>query len=343
MDLFATTPSLNYRGNKHYTFLGTVLSVLIYSFLFGYLIYKLNEAFTDPEITSYSLVGQLKDELDFSTNIICLDDYVTSFGDDIDVNTVLYVTNPPELAFKRTYLPRMTTGICGVFEGDSSVNTNNPIHIGVDHSKFLASSVTYDIYYHYIAFDADNIQVPTIRSPKSYVQNKASLQSFLLNFQKAQYNIYKSPLTVFKDKYECPIFSTIEQNSVSNSNSVIQLRYTAQKVVYKIKCLTIPSVLSAVVGLLETITALIVLGLGRFFTFKYYENLANSFKPPGQRHRAKLSALIPYIKKDIKDKEIVDEIKKEQELIESKLDVTTYLSTHIRERDIELYKAGTLD
>lgn len=341
IDRFATTPSFNYRGDQHYSFVGVTLSALIYAFLLGYLVYKLNEAFNDPEISSYTLVGQLQDQLDFNETVICIDDGTTIFNQNYDINTVFYVKYRPELSLQRVYADSRLTGICGSFNGDASINTNENIVIGVTHSRFSENSINYTIYYQYIAFDADKIEVPRIISPKSYVQSKTNPQRFLLNFEKAKYKINRSPLQVYSENYDCPIFSTVEPNAVTGTDEFIRLRYTARKTVYTIKCLTIPSVLSAVVGLLETITAIIVLFLARFFELKYYENLANSFKPPSQKLKAGFFAFIGMGKKDSNNKAISDEIKKEKEFIDSKLDIMTYLNSHIKDRDIELYKQAS--
>jgi len=319
--------------------------LLLYTSLAVYFVHKMKQAFKDPEISSYSLVGQLEDKLNFNETIICLDDGATTFSDNIDVNSVFYVSNT-DLSFNRLYRNGTTTGICGMFNGDSRIDTNNPIFIGVDHSKFLASSVTYNIYYQYIAFDDENIKVPTITSRKTYTQNKAALQSFLLNFEKATYKIDKSPVSLSTDKYECPIFSTIEANDVTSSLSVIQLRYTARKTVYTITFPTIPLVFSAVSGILDTCKLVFGIALAKFFELKYYENIANHFKPLDQKLRASFLGFFAYLGFSCvkgKDKEVVDEIKKEKEFIEKKMDVMNYLGSHIKEKDIELYKAGSLE
>jgi len=92
--LFAIKPSLNYKGQAHYTICGGFISLIIFSLLLFYLIWQLVHAFNTPNISSFPLFAQFDEELNINGVTICVNDIGSNLEAIYDVNAIMHLSYP---------------------------------------------------------------------------------------------------------------------------------------------------------------------------------------------------------------------------------------------------------
>jgi len=279
-------------------------------------------------ISSFLLVGQLQEMLDFSQIYVCLDDQNTSFSSNFDVNTLISIRNPPNTFLERKYNDIFTaTGICAQFTGSFPVLANKFVNMTVDHTKFSSTLVYYTIYYTFNALDMTALKMVPITQNRTYIQDIISPQNFLFTFGKYKYNLTRTTVQVKPTQYNELVYGGFQAGTDGTTN-YIQLEFTGYVNYYTIACSSLTSIFSAVSGVSKVIFAVLAFVLGDYFYIAFLQALSKMLKPSDNTEEIGLFKFLANEVRNLgKDTGLPDKLKS----IHKKFRIETYLQAVAQE------------